>query len=510
MKLVPTCSSAKNGLRDAQIKQHLTIAKFVRAQAKLCSDKADKKMVKTFASKNPPSIYQVGEHVLVNLYGSKSRRKSLNKYTRVITGRIENTNVKQGRYKVCYELSGKELHGWFKVTALTSLTKCAEKSKKSMTALRNLSLPSITPQPERVPSKSDVTELLQTHISTGTNTGKFAIASRVKAIFSKILSAVEIWNDLYDVEKISLLNNATCVTKIIGMAPPSALKNQLAVTNERPFMQFQGSTSYCGVSVLNNALQYCAVTVEKLNDIADNQWLQQIEDIGLTICDELQQMRDTDGNYSVDVLKQATEDLGYEMVHLDNEIVTNLRQHLDTTTTLNQLSGLITHRGPKSIIVADSRGEGIPHYSTILFSNSAVWHLNSLSRRPNLVSKTWMMTLLKDTQVARSKVCLYTLQPLQPIPHSPAPSFEEPNNQVSPSTVMDKYPPTASILVPPASNNSLSSASSIVYVSPLKPPVHGQLPVNECKLLEKGMLVLPSTINTACGIMVATRSISFA
>ena len=50
------------------------------------------------------------------------------------------------------------------------------------------------------------------------------------------------------------------------------------------------------------------------------------------------------------------------MVHLDNEVVTKLSQPLDTNITLNQLSGLITHRGPKSIIVADSHGEGIPHY----------------------------------------------------------------------------------------------------------------------------------------------------
>lgn len=129
------------------------------------------------------------------------------------------------------------------------------------------------------------------------------------------------------------------------------------------------------------------MTVEKLDHIADNQWLLQIEEVGLTICDDLQKMRDIDGNYSVDVLKQATKDLGYEMVHLDNQVVAMLSQPLDANTTLSQLKGLITHHAPKSIIVADSRGKGIPHYSTILFSDSVVWHLNSLCTRPKVVEK---------------------------------------------------------------------------------------------------------------------------
>ena len=305
----------------------------------------------------------------------------MDKYTRVITGRIDKRNMKQGTYKVSYELSGKQLHGWFKVTELTSLTKSEEKNRKSMTQqVRNRSIQSTL----IVPSKSDVTQMLHTNISI--NKSKFP--ERVLALSATISSALEIWNDLYDVEKCSLHENVAYVTKIIGVKPSATVLNQLAVTSESPFMQFQGCSSYCGVSAINNALQRCAMTVEKLDHIADNQWLLQIEEVGLiTICDDLQKMRDIDGNYSVDVLKQATEDLGYEMVHLNNQVVAMLSQPLDANTTLNQLKGLITHHGPNSIIVADSRGKGIPHYSTILFSDSAVWHLNSLCRQPKVVDK---------------------------------------------------------------------------------------------------------------------------
>lgn len=495
VKLTPTSEDTKNGLCDAQIEKHLKIAKFVREQAKLSSDKAEKKLVQTFSAKNPPSVYKVGESVLVKLYSSRSRKKGMNKYTRVITGRIDKRNMKQGTYKVSYELSGKHLHGWFKVTELTSLTKSEEKSRKSITQqVRNhsiqstLTMTSLNNQPDQVavPSKSDVTQMLHTDISI--NKGKFAV--RVQALSATISSALEIWDDLYDVEKCSLYENVAYVTKIIGVKPSATVLNQLAVTSERPFMQFQGCSSYCGVSAINNALQHCAATVEKLDHIADNQWLIQIEEVGLTICDDLQKMRDIDGNYSVDVLKQATEDLGYEMVHLDNQVVAMLSQPLDANTTLNQLKGLITHHGPKSIIVADSRGKGIPHYSTILFSDSAVWHLNSLCRQPKVVDKKWMMKLLRDIHVAHSKVSLYTLQPLHSNPHSLVRGFEESYGQLSPSTIMEKYPPTASILVPPTHNNSLSSSSSIVYVSPVKSSVHGQLPVNTSStLLEKGMLL---------------------
>ena len=191
IKLTPTtseCEDTKNGLCDAQIKEHLKIAKFVREQAKLSSDKAEKKLVQTFAAKNPPSVYKVGESVLVKLHSSRSRKKGMNKYTRVITGRIDKKNMKQGTYKVSYELSGKQLHGWFKVTELTSLTKSEEKSRKSMTQqVRNrstqstLTMTSLNNQPDQVVvrSKSDVTHMLHTSISI--NKGKFA--ERVLALF---------------------------------------------------------------------------------------------------------------------------------------------------------------------------------------------------------------------------------------------------------------------------------------------------------------------------------------
>ena len=337
------------------------MAKFVREQAKLSSDKAEKKLVQTFSAKNPPSVYKLGESVLVKLHSSRSRKKGMNKYTQVISGRIDKKNMKKGTYKVSYQLSGKQLHGWFKVSELTSLTKSEEKSRKSMQRVKKCSIQStltmtaLNNEPDliTVPSKSDVIQMLHTDISI--KKGKFA--ERVLALSAKISSALEIWDDLYDVEKCSLYENVAYVNKIIGVTPSATVVNQLAVTSERPFMQFQGCSSYCGVSAINNALQHCATTVEKLDDIADNQWLLQLEEVGLTICDDLQKMRDIDGNYSVDVLKQATEDLGYEMAHLDNQAVAMLSQPLDANTTLNQLRGLITHHGPKSIIVADSRGK---------------------------------------------------------------------------------------------------------------------------------------------------------
>ena len=280
--------------------------------------------------------------MLVKLHGSRSHLKGMNKYTRVITGRIDKMNKKQETYNVSYQLSGKELHGWFKVTELTSLTKSEEKSRNSMTQQvksrsiqSTLNTTSFNNEPDlvTVPSKSEVTHMLNNDISI--NKGKFA--GRVLALSATISSSLEIWDDLYDVEKCALYENVAYVTNIIGVTPSATVLNQLAVTSERPFMQFQGCSSYCGVSAVNNALQRCATTVELFDHIADNQWLLQIEEVGLTICDDLQKMRDSDGNYSVGVLKQATKDLGYEMVHLDNQVIAMLSQPLDANTILNQL-----------------------------------------------------------------------------------------------------------------------------------------------------------------------------
>lgn len=153
--------------------------------------------------------------------------------------------MKQGIYKVSYELSGKQLHRWFKVSELTSLTKSEEKNRKSMMQqVRNRSIQStlittsLNNQPDQVtvPFKSDVTQMLHADISI--NKGKFA--DRVLALSATISSALKVWDDLYDVEKCSLHENVAYVTKIIGVKPSATVLNQLAVTSERPFMQFQG------------------------------------------------------------------------------------------------------------------------------------------------------------------------------------------------------------------------------------------------------------------------------
>ena len=337
------CEGIMKGLGDTQIEKHLEVAKFVREQARLFSDKAEKKLVQTFSAKNPPSVYKVGESVLVKVHSSKSRKVGMNKYAKVITGRFEKRNSKQGTYKVSYQLSGKQVHRWFKVTDLTSLTKNEEKSRKSVTQKSSnqstFTMSTSEPDMVAVPSKSDVTQMLQAVISI--NKGEFA--ERVLALTAMMFSALEVWDDLYDVEKCSLYENAAYVTKIVGVSPSTTVKNQLAVTSKRPFMQFQGCSAYCGVCAINNALQSCATTVEKLNYIADSKWLLQIEEVGLTICDDLQKMRDIDGNYSIDVMMQATEDVGYELTHLYKEVIAMLSQPLNANTILNQLKGLIIH-----------------------------------------------------------------------------------------------------------------------------------------------------------------------
>ena len=62
------------------------------------------------------------------------------------------------------------------------------------------------------------------------------------------------------------------------------------------------------------------LTVEQLDNIADDLWLRQIEQFSLDFTDELQIQRDVNGFYSFEVLREVVEYLGDQLLNL-NELV---------------------------------------------------------------------------------------------------------------------------------------------------------------------------------------------
>ena len=78
--------------------------------------------------------------MLVRRFSSKCRKragkKSASKATRVLKGRVVDSNLENGTYKVCYFLVDKEVEEWFKVSDLTSMT-LEEENKKHGRVLGN-------------------------------------------------------------------------------------------------------------------------------------------------------------------------------------------------------------------------------------------------------------------------------------------------------------------------------------------------------------------------------------
>ena len=62
------------------------------------------------------------------------------------------------------------------------------------------------------------------------------------------------------------------------------------------------------------------LTVEQLDNIADDLWLRQIEQFSLDLTDELQIQRDVNSFYSFEVLREVVECFGDQLLNL-NELV---------------------------------------------------------------------------------------------------------------------------------------------------------------------------------------------
>ena len=79
-----------------------------KVSIKKVSRKSAGDMVKKLSSKHPPAEYKVGSEVLVRRFSSKCRKragkKSASKATRVLKGRVVDSNLENGTYKVCYFL----------------------------------------------------------------------------------------------------------------------------------------------------------------------------------------------------------------------------------------------------------------------------------------------------------------------------------------------------------------------------------------------------------------------
>ena len=106
------------------ITQHIRHSAGVRKQAAAASTKTAVLQTKRYETCHPPSIYNVGELMMVRLHRSISRsswmRKSVTPVT--TTGKIAAADRKHHKYLVRCSIQDEELCKWFSVGDITFLT----------------------------------------------------------------------------------------------------------------------------------------------------------------------------------------------------------------------------------------------------------------------------------------------------------------------------------------------------------------------------------------------------
>ena len=94
-------------------------------------------MISRHGNKFPPSVYELGEKVLVKMKISDKKIRGKHKTIDVIKGKI--VNRKETRYEVNYiDKKGKDRSDQIPVSAITSVTRTIEKERKTIIAKTKL------------------------------------------------------------------------------------------------------------------------------------------------------------------------------------------------------------------------------------------------------------------------------------------------------------------------------------------------------------------------------------
>ena len=115
--------------RPRDYKSHSKRVKAKRTQALSASEKCASRMVEREAKKSPPSVYQVGETVLIR-YPGTGRKWVKKRY--VLEAQVLKRNLEKDLYKVLFSspISGKKTNKWMSVCDVTSTTMDKENRKK--------------------------------------------------------------------------------------------------------------------------------------------------------------------------------------------------------------------------------------------------------------------------------------------------------------------------------------------------------------------------------------------
>lgn len=120
----------------------------IRSKAKVSNNLWGKRYIKRRTKGNPPSVYKVGERVLIR-FPFSGRTRGIPKKRFVVDGTIIKRNVQLGNYKITYESPTTEMSccDWVSVEDMTSAT-AVEETRKRAAARRRISLSKTQKEPK--------------------------------------------------------------------------------------------------------------------------------------------------------------------------------------------------------------------------------------------------------------------------------------------------------------------------------------------------------------------------
>ena len=212
---------------------------------------------------------------------------------------------------------------------------------------------------------------MQTNTHTDSGRKKMHLVDLANEILSEF-SALDVSSER------NLIQNLKYIKDVLGQNLNSHelqynLYSEISRENESIFFQRQGTWPVCGVCVLNNAIQRELFSFQFLSETADDLWMIQIIDQGISLTNDIQRQRGTHGDFSFDVLSEAAKRKSYELVNLRTSVF-RFPFSSDTDLKDNMFHYFNTPGVSASFIIKLGQYE---HYVSIIYKNSIFFLLDS-------------------------------------------------------------------------------------------------------------------------------------
>ena len=200
---------------------------------------------------------------------------------------------------------------------------------------------------------------------------RWIVAKEVENIFQQKMN-------LNTQEQETVLRNLTIVNRIIGI---SAAPERIAQVSCTVFgtIQFhcQGSSNYCGLCAVNNALQLSPyIEVHELDCIADEMFVMLVTNPSIDITTDIQPFRDIEGFYNMDVLSTCIERKGYKCVRCDPNCMNGLN---DEELFDALMLSFPTNQNVCTLLVKETQHQ---HYTSLQLIDHEILLLDSLKSEP--------------------------------------------------------------------------------------------------------------------------------